>query len=88
MWREDNSTHCVSNQNKYGNWPLLNGSWLPLLDWLGERWWGSVSKEQLISSLNRPEVTVEAIAITAYSGEMQGGGGAFNGQFPKVIKAH
>ena len=63
----------VSYRNEYGNWPLLNRSWLPLLESLGEKWWGSVSEEQLISYLNRPDVTVGAIAIAAYVGDMPGG---------------
>jgi hypothetical protein len=73
MGRRQFDSLRVAKQRKYGNWPLLNRSWLPLVEWLGERWWGSVSKEQLVSSLNRPEVTVGAIAITAYFGDMQGG---------------
>jgi hypothetical protein len=57
----------------YGNWPLLDRSWLSFVESLGDHWWGSVSEEQMISFLNRPEVKVGAFAIADYRGAEPGG---------------
>lgn len=61
-------------RNETGNWPLLNESWSSFVDWMHDRcWWGSVSEEQIMSFLNRPEVTVGATVIAGYFGDMLGG---------------
>ena len=46
-----------------GNWPLLNRSWDSLLTWLDRRWWGSVSRAQIVSFLNRCEIGAGAIVV-------------------------
>lgn len=58
---------------KYGNWPLLDKTWLSFVQSLDQCWWGSVSEEQMISALDRPEVKVGAYAIAEYLGEEPGG---------------
>lgn len=73
-----NSSHfnslCGPKANKqkmHSNWTLLNRTWSSFIDWMRDQcWWGSVSQEQIVSSLNRPEVAVGAIAIAGYFGDM------------------
>lgn len=55
------------------NWSILNRSWHSFLDWLGERWWGSVSKEQIMAFMDTAKIRPGDIVISAHFGGMQGG---------------
>lgn len=57
----------------YGNWPLLDRSWLSFVESLGDNWWGSVSEQQMTSFLNRPDVNAGAFAISENCGAVPGG---------------
>lgn len=52
------------------DWLPLNGSWLSFLEWLGSRWWGSVSETQIVSHMNRPRGRTGDIIISAHYGDI------------------
>ena len=60
-------------QRKLLFWSVLHRSWHSFLDWLGERWWGSVAEEEIASFMTRPESRAGEIVIAAYSGHIPGG---------------
>lgn len=55
------------------NWSILNKSWHSFLEWLGEHWWGSVSKEQIITFMDKANIRKGDIVVAAHFGGMQGG---------------
>jgi hypothetical protein len=55
------------------SWSILNTSWHSFLEWLGERWWGSVSKEQIITFMDTSNSRKGDIVVAAHFGGMQGG---------------
>ncbi|XP_045073157.1 uncharacterized protein LOC123486044 [Coregonus clupeaformis] len=54
-------------------WSILNRTWHSFLEWLGERWWGSVSADQISSFMGGPKIRFGDIVIAAHFGDMPGG---------------
>ncbi|XP_045072036.1 uncharacterized protein LOC123485190 [Coregonus clupeaformis] len=54
-------------------WSILNRTWHSFLEWLGARWWGSVSADQISSFMGGRKIRFGDIVIAAHFGDMPGG---------------
>ncbi|KAJ8009765.1 hypothetical protein DPEC_G00067620 [Dallia pectoralis] len=54
-------------------WSLLHTSWPAFLEWLGDRWWGSVSYEKIMSFMARPNIHAGDVVVAAHFGDTRGG---------------